>query len=72
LVFYNKITGEKFKPTFYIHLKYFIFNEERLLGVVIIICIVMCIVLMCFFGYHLYLVYNNFWIDIDRLIELEK
>ena len=59
MLFYNKITGEKFKPTFMIHLKYFMFNEERMFGVVIIICIVMCIVLIFFFGYHLSLVYYN-------------
>ena len=35
------------------------FNEERMLGVVIIMCIVMCIVLILFFGYHLTLVYYN-------------
>ena len=59
MLFYNKITGEKFQPTMIIHLKYFMLNEERMFGVVVIICIVMCTVLIAFFGYHLVLVYYN-------------
>lgn len=41
------------------HLKYFFLNEQRLFGLVIIICIAMFIALSVFFVYHLRLVWNN-------------
>lgn len=59
VMFYNKVTGQKVKPSMTIHLKYFFMTEERNFGVILVICMVMGEVLMVFLGYHLNLAYNN-------------
>ena len=58
-MFQNRKTGEKFKPTLSIHLKYFFLAEERYFGIVLVICVVMAVVLTCFLGYHLRLARSN-------------
>ena len=58
-MFQNKLTGEKFKPTWTIHLKYFFLAEERYFGIVLVICFIMFWVLGGFLFYHLRLARNN-------------
>ena len=59
MYFYNQATGEKFEPTFLMHLRYFFLNEEKNFGIVVVICAVMAVVLIFFFGYHLGLATRN-------------
>jgi cell division protein FtsL len=42
-----------------IHFQYFIGNQEKLLSVVIVICLVMAVALIVFFSYHMRLLWNN-------------
>lgn len=58
-MFQNKLTGEKFKPTLSIHLKYFFLAEERYFGIVLVICIIMFWVLGGFLFYHLRMAKSN-------------
>mmetsp|Transcript_5440 Transcript_5440/g.9179 ORF Transcript_5440/g.9179 Transcript_5440/m.9179 type:complete len:148 (+) Transcript_5440:996-1439(+) len=57
--FINSVTKQIIQPSFLMHVKYFFLNQERSLGVVIIICFVMCLMLIGFLGYHLGLVRMN-------------
>ena len=41
------------------HLRYFFLNEEKNFGVIAVICAVMAVVLIFFFGYHLGLATSN-------------
>ena len=74
LMFYNKETGEQFKPTMWLHFRFFFFNEERHFGVICIICAVMGVVLFFFFGYHFNLAMKNMTTneEVKRSIENEK
>ena len=47
------------KPSFIMFLKYFFLNEEKFLGLIIIISIVMFVMLVMFFSYHLSLATAN-------------
>lgn len=58
--FKHNVTGEIIEPTASLLAKFFFLNEERHLGVVIIICGFMIIALGIFLFYHLYiLAWNN-------------
>ena len=57
--FINLETRERIKPTFWLHFKYFFLNEEKHFGIVVTICLVMAIVLVFFFRYHLNLARSN-------------
>lgn len=59
IMFQNLKTGEKLKPTWSIHLKYFFLSEERNFGIVLLICMVMFFVLSGFLWYHLSLAKSN-------------
>ena len=41
------------------HAKYFFINQEKWFGLIVIICIVMSFVLLCFFLYHVNLAWKN-------------
>lgn len=73
-MFYNKETGEQFKPTMWLHFRFYFFNEERHFGIICVICAVMGVVLFFFFGYHFNLTLKNMTTneEVKRSIENEK
>ena len=58
-IFVDKKTGKSHAPTLMSHFKYFFLYEEKGLGIMVIICVVMVICLIIFLGYHLNLAIRN-------------
>lgn len=59
VVFENRKTGERVRPTAWLHFKYFFLIEERKFGFVIAICMAMAVALAVFVCYHFNLALNN-------------
>ena len=55
----NKRTGDIVTPDLMMHLKFFFFYEEKQFGIIVLICIIMGMVLVVFFGYHIGLASSN-------------
>ena len=57
--FINNNTGETVEYTLALHLRFFVSNQEKWFSIVVVICICMAVVLVFFFGYHMWLAINN-------------